>query len=184
MKRARHNQKSSAKLRQSEDGRVSRVAQAILTWVLMAGLAVASERGPVTNLPMPRFVSLKASEANMRRGPSLTHKIDWVLKRRNMPLQVIGEFEHWRRVRDKDGATGWVHYSLISGVRTVIVETDLVGLRVRPEPDAIVRAYIEAGVVAYLEACTLDWCRIKADRYKGWVEKSTIWGVFPEELRD
>ena len=152
--------------------------------VMLAGAVGAQDRGEVTNLPIPRFVSLKAAEANMRRGPGLTHKIDWVLKRRDMPLMVIGEYGHWRRVRDKDGAAGWVHYSLISGVRTVIVETDLVGLRSKPDPEAMVRAYVEAGVVAMLEECEAEWCRIEAGRYAGWVEKATIWGVFEDELRD
>ena len=70
-----------------------------------------SALGPETNLPMPRFVSLKASEANVRRGPSLTHRIDWVFKRRDMPLQVVAEYGHWRRVIDRDGQGGWVHYT-------------------------------------------------------------------------
>lgn len=147
-----------------------------------AGVA-AQDRGTVTNLPLPRFVSMKAAEANMRRGPSLTHKIDWVLTRRNMPLEVIAEYGNWRRVRDKDGATGWVHYSLLSGARTVIVEDDLTGLRARPETDGTIKAYLEAGVVAWLGECDPDWCWINADSYKGWVHKSALWGVAPDEIR-
>ena len=68
------------------------------------GALARDARGPVTNLPLPRFVSMKASEANVRRGPSLTHRIDWVFKRRGMPLEVTAEFGHWRRVRDHDNA--------------------------------------------------------------------------------
>lgn len=161
-----------------------RIIGAVLVAAGLAGVAQAQDRGEVTNLPIPRFVSLKATEANMRRGPGLTHKIDWVLKRRDMPLMVIGEYGHWRRVRDKDGASGWVHYSLISGVRTVIIETDLVGLRARPDAEAMVRAYVEAGVVASLDECQVEWCRIEADRFAGWVEKTSIWGVFDDEIRD
>ncbi|MEM1352796.1 MAG: SH3 domain-containing protein, partial [Pseudomonadota bacterium] len=71
-------------------------------------------RGPVTNLPLPRYVSMKATEANIRRGPSLTHRIDWVFKLRDMPLRVTAEHGHWRRVEDPDGQGGWIHYSLIS----------------------------------------------------------------------
>ncbi len=156
-----------------------------LALAMMAGVSArAGERGPVTNLPMPRYVSMKASEANMRRGPSLTHRVDWVLTRRDMPLEVIGEYGHWRRVRDKDGASGWVHYSLLSGARTVIVETDLLGLRAKPEQDAMVKAYVEAGVVASLGECDPDWCKISADGFKGWVEKSALWGVSAEETRE
>jgi SH3-like domain-containing protein len=141
-------------------------------------------RGPVTNLPLPRYVSLKSSEGNVRRGPSLTHRIDWVFKRRDMPLQITGEYGHWRRVRDRDGAGGWMHYALLSGVRTVIVEVDLTPLRAQPNPEAPVRAYAEAGVIAELDACRQLWCRIIADGSKGWVLKSALWGVETDEIRD
>jgi SH3-like domain-containing protein len=155
-----------------------------------ARLAVASAapaqgaRGPVTSLPLPRFVSLKAAEGNVRRGPSLGHRIDWVYKRRSMPLEVTAEFGHWRRVRDRDGAGGWVHYSLLSGVRTVIVEEDMLALRQRPDPDARVVARAEAGVVARLGKCDSQWCRITAGRYRGWAQKSALWGVRADEIRD
>ena len=145
--------------------------------------ALAAERGPVTNLPLPRFVSLKAGEGNVRRGPSLTHKIDWVLKRRDMPLEITAEFGHWRRVRDKDGAGGWVHYSLLSGARTVIIDRDLLPLYVKPDPATQVNAYAEAGVVARLGACTPVWCRITADGFRGWADKTALWGVATDEIR-
>ena len=134
------------------------------------------ERGPVTNLPLPRFVSLKASEGNVRRGPSLNHRIDWVFKHRNMPLEITGEYGHWRRVKDRDGVGGWVHYSLLSGMRTVIVEQDL-PLLMKPDPNAVVNAKVEIGVIARLDECVRGWCRIRAERYKGWVPKSALWGV-------
>ena len=75
---------------------------AVLAAILgLAGQALASDRGPVTNLPLPRFVSLKTDEGNARRGPSTGHRIDWVFTRRDMPLEVIGEYGHWRQVRDR-----------------------------------------------------------------------------------
>lgn len=142
------------------------------------------QRGKVTNLPIPRYVSMKSDEGNVRRGPSLSHRIDWVFKHRNMPLEVIGEHGHWRRVQDRDGQGGWVHYSLLSGVRHVIVESDLTPVLVKPNRDAPVNAYAEAGVVARLHACDLDWCRISADGKRGWVQKKVLWGVRPDEIRD
>lgn len=157
----------------------------VLALFMGASMATAaSERGKVTNLPIPRFVSLKAEEGNARRGPSLSHRIDWVFQRRNMPLQVTGEHGHWRRVQDRDGQGGWVHYSLISGARHVIVETDMTPLYVKPDPGSPVNAYVEAGVVARLGKCDLDWCRVNAKGAKGWVPKRVLWGVMPEELRD
>ncbi len=146
--------------------------------------AVAAERGPVTNLPMPRFVSLKAEEGNVRRGPSLSHRIDWVFTHRNMPLEITAEYGHWRRVRDRDGQGGWVHYSLLSGVRHVIVEKDLTALHVKPDLTSPVNAYAEAGVVARLGSCGLDWCRVTANGSKGWVEKRGLWGVQADEVRE
>jgi len=141
------------------------------------GVAQAMETGSETNLPIPRFVSMKAPEGNVRRGPSLSHRIDWVFKHRNMPLQITGEFGHWRRVLDRDGAGGWVHYSLLSGMRTVIVEKDMLPLLMKPDPAAPTNATVEFGVVARLGECKYDWCRITAGGYRGWVPKTALWGV-------
>jgi SH3-like domain-containing protein len=162
-----------------------RVFLVVWTIVLaMAGGAVATERGKVTNLPIPRYVSLKASEGNVRRGPSLSHRIDWVFTRRDMPLEVTDEYGHWRRVRDRDGQGGWIHHSLLSGVRTVIVEEDMAALRLKPAADAPVSARAEAGVIATLGPCQRDWCRVGASGYRGWVSKSAVWGVGSEEIRN
>lgn len=158
---------------------------AAMTLLFLAGPGSAGQdRGPVTNLPLPRYVSLKASEGNVRRGPSLTHRIDWVYKRRGMPLEITAEHGHWRRVRDRDGAGGWVHYSLLSGARTVIVEQDMLSLYRRPDPDSVVVARLELGVIARLGDCGPDWCRLTADGYRGWVDKTALWGVGLDEIRD
>lgn len=142
------------------------------------------KRGPVTNLPMPRYVSMKSNEGNVRRGPSLTHRIDWVFKRRDMPLQITAEHGHWRRVQDRDGAGGWVHYALLSGVRTVLIEQDMMPVYARPDIQSPVSAAFELGVVARLGECEDHWCRITAGGYRGWARKDRLWGVSPEELRD
>lgn len=144
-----------------------------------ANSVTAAELGPVTNLPLPRFVSLKAAEGNVRRGPSLNHRIDWVFKHRNMPLEITGEYGHWRRVRDRDGAGGWVHYSLLSGNRTVIIEQDMLPLLMKPDPKSPVNAQVELGAVARLDECINGWCRIRAERYRGWVPQASLWGVEP-----
>lgn len=140
--------------------------------------------GSVTNLPLPRFVSLKTSEGNVRRGPSLTHRIDWVFTRRGMPLEITAEYGHWRRVRDRDGQGGWVHYALLSGVRSVLVEEDMMRVHARPDANAPVMAAFEIGVVAQLGACVADWCEISAGSHEGWAPKSKLWGVKPDELRE
>ena len=157
-----------------------------LVGILMFGASVSSatERGKVTNLPIPRFVSMKASEGNVRRGPSLNHRIDWVYKRRDIPLVITDEFGNWRRVEDRDGAGGWMHHTLLSGVRTVIIEHDMVAMRLRPDQEAPVNARAEAGVIAELDACIMDWCRVEAGKHKGWVMKTSLWGTTPEEIRE
>ncbi|MFC4671582.1 SH3 domain-containing protein [Seohaeicola nanhaiensis] len=149
-----------------------------------SAMAVDQKRGPVTNLPLPRYVSLKANEGNVRRGPSLTHRIDWVFTRRDMPLEITAEHGHWRRVQDRDGAGGWVHYALLSGARTVLVEQDMAPLHDRPDAASPVDAALELGVVARLGECTLDWCKVSAGGYKGWIEKTAVWGVDKDEIRE
>lgn len=141
-------------------------------------------RGPVTNLPLPRYVSMKSTEGNVRRGPSLSHRIDWVFKRRNMPLRITAEHGHWRRVQDRDGAGGWVHFALLSGVRTVLVDRDMLEIHARPDMQSPVTAAFEIGVVARLGDCNTGWCRISAGGYRGWATKEYLWGVMPDELRD
>jgi len=159
------------------------VLAAILVVLIALGSAQADERkGQVTQLPIPRFVSMKATEGNVRRGPSLSHRIDWVYKRKDLPLQITNEHGHWRQVRDHDGAGGWVHYSLLSGVRTALVEAETLNLQSRPDPDSSVVAIVERGVVARLSECAPDWCRIRIDGYRGWVRKSALWGVAASEV--
>nr|WP_119837837.1 SH3 domain-containing protein [Pseudooceanicola algae] len=145
-----------------------------------AGLSV----GPVTKLPLPRYLSMKSSRANVRRGPSKTHRIDWEFLRKGLPVQVVAEYGHWRRIRDHDGMGGWVHYALISGHRTVLVEKNLLELRFRPGPEARVVAKLEAGVIADLGRCEPDWCRVSVAGYSGWAEKSALWGVGADEIRE
>ncbi|KQI69130.1 hypothetical protein AN189_06000 [Loktanella sp. 3ANDIMAR09] len=146
--------------------------------------AAAAQTGPVTNLPLPRYVSLKASEANVRRGPSLTHRIDWVFQRRGMPLQVVAEYGHWRRVIDRDGQGGWVHYTMLSGVRTALVTEQVLTLHSQPDANASERAYLEQGVVARLGACERNWCELNAEGYRGWAPQAAIWGVDPDETKE
>lgn len=140
--------------------------------------------GCVTNLPLPRFVSLKGNEGNARRGPGLTHRIDWVFTRAGMPLKITAEYENWRRVEDHEGAGGWVHYSLLSGVRSVLVTLDMAEFHATPSEEATVVAQAEVGVIGRILECSVDWCRIALDGQRGWVRKSAIWGVKPDEIID
>ncbi len=154
----------------------------LLAAMACAGGASAAERGQVTNLPLPRFVSMKAAEGNVRRGPSLTHRVDWVFRHEDMPLKITAEYGHWRRVQDSEGQGGWMHYALLSGVRTVLFQSEKSALRVQPNESAATKAYAERGAVAVVEECSRDWCKVTAGRVTGWAKKTNLWGVAPDEV--
>lgn len=139
-------------------------------------------RGKVTNLPLPRYVSTRAAEVNARRGPGLSHRVDWTFVRRGAPLQVTGEYGNWRRVRDPEGAGGWVLHSLLSGARTVLVQApEPVAMRAAAGAQSPIRAVLEPGVVGRLAGCVPDWCRISVESVEGWAPRGALWGVDPGE---
>lgn len=146
--------------------------------------ARAETLGPETNLPLPRFVSLKADQANIRRGPGRTHLVDWVFMRRGMPLEIVAEYGHWRKVRDVDDAGGWVHFAMLRGQRSAVVTAPRAALRREPDRGAPLVALAEAGVIMALEKCEPEWCEVKVNDMTGWVSKPEIWGAFPDEVFD
>lgn len=146
--------------------------------------AEAAHVGPVTGFPIPRYVTMRATEGNARRGPSRSHRIDWVFTRRHMPMMIVAEHGHWRRVVDRDGAGGWMHYTLLSGERAAIVEADMLPLYARPDTGSNIRAHAEVGVTGMLDECVPDWCMIEVGGYEGWVDASALWGVDPGEIFD
>jgi SH3-like domain-containing protein len=108
--------------------------------------------------------------------------VDWEFVQRGLPLEVTAEYGQWRRVRDADGAGGWVHHTLLSGVRTALVRSDApVPLHAGPNEVSAVRAMAEPGVVGRLEACQRDWCEIAAGGVEGWLPRGAIWGVGADE---
>ncbi|MFC3181214.1 SH3 domain-containing protein [Cypionkella sinensis] len=141
-------------------------------------------KGPVTNLPLPRYVSLKGREGNVRRGPGMTHRIDWVFTTAGMPLRITAEYDRWRRVEDYQGMGGWMQFNLLSGSRSVLVTQDMAEFRDGPDAQARVSFQAELGVIAKLLECNADWCRVNADGEKGWILKTALWGVDPGEVID
>ncbi len=139
-------------------------------------------KGAVTNLPVPRYVTLKTNQGNARRGPGLSHRVDWVFTRAGLPLRVTAEYENWRRIEDAEGIGGWVHYTLLSGTRAVLVVQDMAEFHSEPQSDAMVVVQAEQGVIGRLLECEPDWCRVALDGYKGWVLKTALWGVDAAEV--
>ena len=139
-----------------------------------------------SGLPLPRFVSIKSDAANVRRGPGPDFPLMWQYQRRNLPLEVIAEYDEWRRVRDHQGEEGWMKAPLLSGARTGIVRRAAHAVKLRAVPDSAggVVALVQTGVIGTLEACNGDWCEVEVDRYDGWLPRDQIWGVYPFEFSE
>lgn len=158
------------------------IATLALIATVLAGRAGEAARGVVTDLPLPRFVSIGADKANARRGPSLRYQIDWVYQRKGLPVIITAEHGHWRRVRDHDGKGGWMHYALLSGVRTGLVKSANAPMRLQPDINSYKVAILEQNVVAQIDECIRSWCWLKENGYEGWVSKNHLWGVQPGEI--
>lgn len=139
-----------------------------------------------SGLPLPRFVSIKSDAANARRGPGPDFPVLWQYQRPNLPLEVVSEYDDWRRVRDHQGEEGWMKATLLSGARTVIVRRSAHAVKLRAVPDATggVVALVQTGVIGTLKACKGDWCEVEVDKYDGWLPRDQIWGVYPFEFRE
>lgn len=153
-----------------------------------ASIAPSAKALGKSGLPVPRFVSLKAEKVNVRRGPSSDHPVAWVFNRKGMPVEIVAEFENWRRIRDSDGEEGWILQNMLSGKRTAVIAPWRQGQNLPLLADAnaagALVARLGAGVVAEVEHCTGDWCEINAQGYDGWIEQSMLWGVYPGETVD
>lgn len=134
-----------------------------------------------SGLPVPRFVSLATDKANLRTGPGGRYPILWVYVQRNLPLEVTAEYGVWRRVRDMDGAVGWMHGRLLSGRRSAIVTGSIRVLRAKPDAAARPLLRLQPGVLAKVHGCESAWCRIEVRGKKGWLRRESLWGTFAGE---
>lgn len=162
--------------------------------VLMAGApyAGAQEADPgvatygaaikTSGLPLPRFVSLKSDKVYVRTGPSVRYPIRWIYQKTDMPVEIIEEFDVWRKIRDSEGEGGWVSQTLLSGERTVLVKgDDLITVREKPEDTARMVARLEPGVIARIHECNPLWCKVAAGGFKGWIARNSLWGIYESE---
>jgi SH3-like domain-containing protein len=153
--------------------------------------AIPPQSGPTgtaTGLPIPRYVSLKSDRVNLREGPSKDHRTSWVFQRAGLPVEITAEFETWRKIRDSEGAEGWVLHSLLSGRRTALIfpsrKAESVELLAKSgnRGDAIAR--LQAGVIGSVRTCDGKWCRFSGEGFDGYVEQQNLWGVYPGEKLD
>lgn len=162
----------------------------VAAWVALAALllpeaASAGLRGP-SGLPLPRFVSVKAAEANVRFGPGTGYGVKWTFVRRGLPVEIYQEFGNWRRIRDWTGEDGWIFGPLLSGRRTALVEPWTGGdaARLRKRPGGRVVAVLEPDVVVRLRGCDGTWCEVATSSVSGFVRQERLWGVYPGEKID
>ena len=166
----------------------------VLTALTAAGLPSSTaqsappEAAKASGLPLPRFVSISATHANLRKGPGSQYAVAWILQRRNLPVEVIGEFEHWRKIREAGGETGWVHKSKLSGKRTGMAvsagrsEEPVPGYKdPRKETPVLM---VEPGAIGEIRACREGWCDLRFKGGQAWMPRESIWGVYPDEEFD
>tara|TARA_R110000787_G_scaffold145370_3_gene259167 strand:+ start:527 stop:1024 length:498 start_codon:yes stop_codon:yes gene_type:complete len=134
-----------------------------------------------TGLPLPRFASLRASKVHLRTGPGVRYPVEWVYQFRNMPVEILAEFDNWRKIRDWQGSEGWVHRTMLAGKRTALVVGGIQPLRRDPSPDSPLVARAEENVLMDVLECGGDWCRVEAVKTRGWMQRSHFWGVYPTE---
>jgi SH3-like domain-containing protein len=155
-----------------------RLTSVALCLSVCAGSAFAASD---TNSPVPHFASLASDKVFMREGPTYAHPILWVYHRKGLPVRIVAQYDVWRRVEDSEGTVGWVHSSMISQSRTVLV-TSRARVRRTDATGSPILALAQSGVVAKLEACVALVCEIETAGTEGWIEKKNIWGVEPGEI--
>lgn len=154
-----------------------------------AGSAQAQAAKGASGLPLPRFVSLKAKSINVRVGPSLDYAIAWRYLKSGLPVEIIQEYDNWRRIRDAEGTEGWVNQALLSGERTAVAapwmrgkgEDVFVNMRAEAQTNSTIVARVEPGAVVHVGQCTGEWCRVSVKSVEGWMAQSEMWGAYPGE---
>ena len=172
-------------------GRFCSVAGLAGIWLgasVSTGFSAKDSATTASGLPVPRYVSLKSDHVNVRAGPTKDNDVAWVYTRSGLPVEITAEFENWRRVRDSEGAEGWVYHSLLSGRRTAVVtmksKDELASLYASADATSTVTARLQAGVVAQVKHCAAGWCHVMGNGFDGWIEQQRLWGVYADEKVD
>ena len=176
----RHSMRRSAS-RGFFGGKFAALLMVAIGAFLVPGVGPAPAWAQDQPLPLPRFASIDSGEANLRAGPGKDYQILWVYQRKGLPVEIIQEFDTWRRIRDRDGTVGWVQQNLLSGKRTGLIIDQQRILRREPGSDDAV-ARLQPGVVARIEECRSDdWCQLEVQGYRGWLTRDEFFGAYPDE---
>lgn len=162
---------------------ISVIAGLVLLLLALIPAVAARAEPEGSGLPLPRFVSLRADEANMRAGPGEQYPIKWTYQRPGLPLEIVAEFHHWRKVRDWQGTEGWMHSSMLSSRRSFIVVGSTRPVRAKPDASSKPVAEVENKVVGMLRECpkASNWCQVDIGGIKGWIARDGIWGLYNGE---
>ncbi len=161
--------------------------KAIKTFIFLSFLlvfpSIASTQITNSGLPLPRFVSLRQNQANLRSGPNERYPIEWVYFKKGLPLEIIAEFDVWRKVRDWEGTEGWIQKTLLSSKRTIRVNGIERKLFSKAEEKSKLVARIESGVIGRVMKCPsdLEFCKVDIQGFQGWLRRSDFWGVYTGE---
>ena len=152
----------------------------LITITFLYSYPVSAENDKTTGLPLPRFASIKADEANMRKGPGEDYHIIWTFKKKNYPVKIIAEYKNWRKIKDHYNHVGWIHKALLIGKKSAMIENPkhtLVPLLDKPRKDANVIGYAEPFSIGSYTKCKGDYCVMEFNTVTGWVNKNFIWGI-------
>ena len=154
----------------------------IIILLLFSTLINAKSTGESTGFKLPRFVSTKFDESNLRIGAGKDYPIKLTYIVKNFPLEIIDEHELWRKIIDINGNHGWMKGSLLKGNRYGIIKTSHNSpAQIYNKPRGKIVGKIENRNIVKLNKCFDQWCHIKFNKYKGWINKINVWGVYAEE---
>ena len=149
-----------------------------------ADFAQAAEEESESGLALPRMVSLRSSLINVRSGPGSRYPIEWVYKQKGAPVEIIAEFELWRKIKDWEGAENWVHKAMLTNKRWIkMTKKETANIYAKPQSDSRIIAKVEDQVIGKIEKCPeqKDFCLIKFSEFEGWVNRNDFYGVYPKE---
>ncbi len=167
----------------------------LVALTLLAPPAFAQSDNP-SGLPLPRFATTRSEPINVRVGPGTKYDVAWTYLKSGIPVEIVQEFDTWRKIRDVDGTEGWVHQNLLSGVRagyaTPLMANGEIALRASQSDDAAPRARLGAGYKVTIKQCDGTWCEVTATHqeqnrsstYSGYLRQEELWGVYPDEVFD